>query len=145
MGEVTDCMADKENAARPTKRRVKNPETFREKVLKAADESVKPPRRSRLKGRTKFLLRPLGKAFRAIAKFPPFRFLRKPLHIIGLIIFPKYFRNSWRELRLVTWPTFKQSLRLTWAVLLFAIIFGVVIAIVDAGLQAVFKNVLLKY
>jgi preprotein translocase SecE subunit len=80
----------------------------------------------------------------SVANFPPFKPLRKPLRIIGLVIFPVYFRRSWQELKLVTWPGFKQSLRLTWAVLLFAIIFGTAVALVDYGLDAVFKRILLK-
>jgi len=67
------------------------------------------------------------------------RFLNKRRHII-----PSYFRNSWRELRLVTWPGRRETWKLTFAVFLFAIIFGVVISITDYGLDKLFRKVLLK-
>jgi preprotein translocase SecE subunit len=125
-----------EPEAKKSKRRVKNPETFRQQALKAASEANKPVRPSRIKK--------VWAPFRFIGRF--FRFLNRftPLRILGLILFPPYFRNSWKELQQVTWPTFKQSLRLTWAVLLFAIIFGASVAAVDYGLEAVFKRILLK-
>jgi preprotein translocase SecE subunit len=49
-----------------------------------------------------------------------------------------------QELRLVTWPNWKQSRQLTFAVLVFAVIFGAAIAVVDYGLDKVFRNILLK-
>jgi preprotein translocase SecE subunit len=137
-------MADKPSKAEPAKRKVKNPETFRERALKATVESDKPKQRARVGGLFAWLLRPLRSAGRAVVNFPLFKPLRWPLRIIGLIIFPKYFRNSFVELKQVTWPTWKESLRLTWAVLLFAIIFGTAVALVDYGLDAVFKRILLK-
>jgi preprotein translocase SecE subunit len=137
-------MADKPNKPTPKKRIVKNPETFRERALKANIESDKPGQRAQIQELRRQLFKPLHSAGQAIAHFPLFKPLRKPLRIIGLVIFPKYFRSSWAELKQVTWPGFKESLRLTWAVLLFAIIFGTAVALVDYGLDAVFKRILLK-
>lgn len=57
---------------------------------------------------------------------------------------PKYFRESWAELKLVTWPTRKETWKLTLAVFVFAISFGAVIALVDFGLDKIFKALLLK-
>ncbi|HET8670873.1 MAG TPA: preprotein translocase subunit SecE, partial [Candidatus Saccharimonadales bacterium] len=68
----------------------------------------------------------------------------KPFRILGLILVPPYFRNSWKELRQVTWPRFKDSLRLTFAVFAFAAVFGALVALLDYGLDKVFKEVLLK-
>jgi preprotein translocase SecE subunit len=73
--------------------------------------------------------------------FRPFRFVGR---WIGLILWPPYFRNSARELMLVTWPSFRQTWRLTFAVLSFAAVFGLLIAGVDYGLDKLFKEVLLK-
>jgi preprotein translocase SecE subunit len=137
-------MADKPSKSEQAKRKVKNPETFRERALKAAVESDKPKQRTRVRDVVRGLFQPLRTAKRAVVNFPLFKPLRKPLHIVGLVIFPRYFRNSFVELKQVTWPTWKESLRLTWAVLLFAIIFGTAVALVDAGLDAVFKRILLK-
>jgi preprotein translocase SecE subunit len=139
-------MADKPDKTTKSKKRiVKNPESFRERAVKATTEvDNKKPRLSRSKQAFKALFRPFRTLARAIGSFPPFKPLRRPLRIIGLIIFPAYFRNSWKELKLVTWPGFKESIRLTWAVLLFAIIFGTTVALVDYGLNSVFKHILLK-
>ncbi len=68
----------------------------------------------------------------------------KVFKIIGMILLPIYLRNSWIELKQVTWPNFKLSRQLTVAVIIFAVFFGVSIALVDAGLSRVFKVILLK-
>ncbi|MCA9332875.1 preprotein translocase subunit SecE [Candidatus Saccharibacteria bacterium] len=57
---------------------------------------------------------------------------------------PKFFVEAWRELKLVSWPNRKETTQLTTAVLLFAVVFGVIIAIVDYGLDKVFERLLLK-
>jgi preprotein translocase SecE subunit len=124
-------MADKQPAKAKPKRLVKNPETFRERALRASDDSDKPARSAGIKKAGGKLASPAAPLF-------------KPLRRIGRAISPAYFRNSWRELRDVTWPTWKQSRQLTFAVLVFAVIFGALIAVVDYGLDKIFRNVLLK-
>lgn len=123
------------------KRIVKSPETFRERAVKAAEEGDKPKRTSSVKtfiGKIlKPIFRPIGKLLRRIGRL-------KPIKFVGKIIFPEYFRSSWRELKLVRWPNWKQSRQLTFAVLVFAVIFGVTIAVVDYGLDKIFRNLLLK-
>jgi preprotein translocase SecE subunit len=86
----------------------------------------------------------LSAPFRFIAK--PFKWLGKykAFRFIGYIFVPPYFRNSFKELKLVTWPGKRQSIRLTYAVLGFSIVFGLAIAIVDYGLDKLSKQVLLK-
>lgn len=74
----------------------------------------------------------------------PVRIIRTPFRWLGKILVPTYFRQSWRELKLVTWPSWKQSWQLTYAVLIFAVVFGAIIAAVDYGLDKVFRNILLK-
>jgi preprotein translocase SecE subunit len=59
-------------------------------------------------------------------------------------VVPKYFVNSWREVRLVTWPSRKETWRLTMAVFIFAIVFGAMVAGVDKVLDIIFKKVVLK-
>ncbi len=133
------------------KRRIKNPETFRERAVKAAEASDEPKRTTPVKqASVKFasvifnLFRPVVGVLSKILSLKPFAWLGKVLRLIGKIIFPAYFRQSWRELRQVTWPNWKQSRQLTFAVMVFAIIFGAAIAVVDYGLDKVFRNVLLK-
>lgn len=59
-------------------------------------------------------------------------------------LIPRYFVNSWREVRQVTWPSRRETWRLTLAVFIFAIIFGALIAGVDKVLDLLFKKVILK-
>jgi preprotein translocase SecE subunit len=68
------------------------------------------------------------------------RFILKVLRWIT----PNYFIESWRELKLVTWPSRKETWRLTLAVFIFAIIFGALVAGVDKILDILFKKVILK-
>lgn len=69
---------------------------------------------------------------------------RKIGHFLGLVFLPRYVRNSWVELRRVTWPSRRETWRLTFAVLAFSVAFGVLIALVDFGLDKLFREVLIK-
>lgn len=139
-------MAD-EPDKRP-KRRVKNPETFRERALKATQATEAPKRRARARGFVRSLLRPVfGPIRRSLVKLfkvQPFKTIAKIGHWVGLLIWPRYIRNSWKELRLVTWPNWRQSRQLTFAVLAFAVVFGGAVAAVDYGLDKVFRHILLR-
>jgi preprotein translocase SecE subunit len=137
-------VAENEPTEKRPKRRLKAPaETVRERQTSAQTKTQKSS------GRVSRALRPLGWPFRKIGglsiwqskAWKPFRFLGK---WIGLIVVPPYVRNSFRELKLVTWPDWKQSWRLTFAVLAFSAVFGAFIAGVDYGLDKLFKEVLLK-
>lgn len=68
-----------------------------------------------------------------------FRFLRPFRWLV-----PRYFVNSWREVRQVTWPNRRETWRLTLAVFIFAIVFGALVAGVDKVLDLLFKKVILK-
>lgn len=59
-------------------------------------------------------------------------------------IFPKYIKNSLVELRQVDWPNRKLTINLSFAVMIFAIVFGLFVTIIDYGLDKVFKEVILK-
>jgi preprotein translocase SecE subunit len=130
-----------EQNGKSTKRLVKNPETFRERALKASEAADKPTQSSRLREASGKAVSPVFAPIKAtsgrLASFTPFR-------LVGKVIFPPYLRKSWQELRLVTWPNWQESRRLTTAVLIFAIVFGGVIAGVDYGLDKLFRNILLK-
>jgi preprotein translocase SecE subunit len=118
-------------------RPVKKAETVREKAEKAVEDSKQPRRLQNTKRRAGAPFRAIGKRGKKLGKIKPFR-------ILGFIIVPPYFRNSWKELRQVTWPSFHVALRLTFAVIVFAIVFGALIALLDFGLDKLFKQVLLK-
>ena len=66
------------------------------------------------------------------------------VRFIGKILGFKYVRDSWRELRTVTWPSIPESLRLTAAVIVFAVVFGLFVTVVDYGLDKLFRQFLLK-
>lgn len=139
-------MADKESTK--PKRRVKNPESFRERAIKASEASERPKRvhkvRAAIGSIVSPIFTPLARGLRAFFGLSIFRPIGKVLKFIGKIVFPTYFRNSLRELKYVTWPTWKQSRQLTFAVLVFAVVFGATVALVDYGLDKVFRQLLLK-
>jgi preprotein translocase subunit SecE len=112
--------------------------TIRQRAEAAQAEAEKEPTTSRLKiKQTTGRLR--GNSFsRSLAK------VFRPLKGVLRWIIPRYFVNSWREVRQVTWPSRRETWRLTGAVFVFAIIFGVVVAVVDKGLDEIFKKVILR-
>lgn len=79
-----------------------------------------------------FLLKPF--------KTKPFRFIGR---ILAKVLFISYFKASYKELKLVTWPNRKQTIQLTFAVFVFAFSIGVVIALLDYGLNKLFEIILL--
>jgi preprotein translocase SecE subunit len=129
--------------AKPKRRMVKKAETVREKAEKSAQP--KPPKKT---GPLSLALRYIAAPFRWIgrlfAKLGRFLGRYKVFRVIGKILWPTYFRNSWKELRQVTWPTRRETWRLTLAVIIFSIIFGVLIAVVDYGLDKLFKQLIIK-
>lgn len=130
-------MADQ--PAKPAKkRRVRNPETFRERAIKASEAPSKEGRGLKASAtKAASPLKPVGRQAARLGRV-------KPLRLVGRILLPRYLRNSWQELRKVEWPSRRESFRLTFAVLVFAAIFGAAIAVVDLGLDKVFRNILLK-
>ena len=113
-------------------RRLRAPsETVREKATKVQEAADKPAKK-----------RLLRSGFSKVAT--PFRKVGRVLVWIGRHIIPSYIRGAWHELRLVTWPSRRQSRQLTIAVMIFAVIFGVLVAGVDYGLDKVFKQVILN-
>lgn len=134
--------------SKPVKRRVKNPETFREKSLKASVDSGKPSLAGKITAVLGKIVKPLinlvENVFHKLNRVQPFRFIFKLLRLVGLVIAPPYIRSSLVELKQVSWPTRLISRQLTSAVLIFAVVFGIVVAIVDYGLDKIFRNILLK-
>ena len=127
------------------KRRVRKAPTIREQAEAAQAEVVKDKEPGRVR-----------RAFAAIGRFlNKTRITRNPLvkilAIIGRFILkilkfliPRYFVNSFREVRLVTWPSRRETWRLTLAVFIFALVFGALVAGVDKVLDEIFKKVVLK-
>ena len=55
-----------------------------------------------------------------------------------------YVKGSWNELRQVRWPNRTATWGLTLAVIGFTLFFAIIIVILDAGFQYLFKEILLK-
>lgn len=98
-------------------------------------------------------LRLVGRGFAWIGHRPPLKqighglrwfFRLKVVRFIGRILGFTFIRSSVRELKQVTWPTRREGFRLTSAVVFFSVVFAVVLAGVDYGLDKVFKQLLLK-
>lgn len=130
------------NRRRPRVR--KSAPTFRERqeAALAKDEAKKPSRIKSIaaKSASPFKKLKLGdnKAVKLATK--PFKLLAKGLSWLV----PRYFINAWREVRLVVWPSRRETWRLTLAVAIFALIFGAMVAGVDKGLDDLFKKLVLK-
>ena len=115
--------------SKPKKRRVKDAETFRERAERVSEKPKdKQPRR-------------LGKAAESGKKAT--QPVLRPLGKVGRLLIPAYFRNSWEELRLVTWPKFGRSLHLTFAVIVFAVIIAATVAAIDYGLDKIFRALII--
>lgn len=126
------------------KRRIRKVETVRQKAEKA--EVPKQPRRVKqattaAAGKVKQTAQ-AGRREIHLVKLPDNkagRFFGKSRRLV-----PRFFREAWAELRQVTWPNRRETFRLTSAVLIFAIVFGSVVAATDYGLEKFFRELLLK-
>ena len=125
------------------KPRVRKIETVRERnekaTLKASADAGKVKKR------------PVRTALRTATK--PFGFVAKPFKLrpvrfvfkwLGLIVLPRYFRNAYKELRQVTWTSRRQTWKLTFAVLIFAVVFGFLVTVTDYGLDKIIKRIVLR-
>lgn len=122
----------------------KSAPTVRERV-EAASASSESPKPGRIKKVAAKAGKPLGKLKLRDRKFVKLLAkLLRPIKKALVWIIPRYFINSWRELRKVVWPNRKETWRLTLAVFIFAIVFGALVAGVDKALDEIFKKVILK-
>ncbi len=126
------------------KRVLRKTESMRDKSVKSSN---KKPSGARLRRTASAATRPIKAAHRTA---------KKEYHIItpkqqGLGSFltksrrftPGYFRSSYQELKLVTWTSRRETWKLVIAVFIFSIAFGLVIAIVDFGLEKLFRKAFL--
>ena len=127
------------------------PETVRERAAKASEAEVKPRRIRNTASKANKPLKAIGRGAALGAR--PFSFLLAPFRtrparfvgrLLTKIFFLKYIRNSWRELRQVSWPNRHDTIKLTLAVFVFATAFALLVAVVDYGLDKVFKLLLLE-
>ncbi len=134
-------MADK-------KPRIRKIETVRDRRAKttaiAEAKATKTPRSHKLRRATSKLVKPLRKPAGIAAA--PFRL--RPVkftgRLVGRILWPKYFRNAYKEVRLVTWPGRTETWKLTFAVLVFAIAFGLLAAGTDVILDKIIRRIVFR-
>lgn len=121
----------------------KTPETVRERADKQTAKRNAQP--SKLKGK---IHRPLSVLRKVGAKeYHPIpvpdnkagRVLKKRVRFV-----PKFIREAWAELKLVTWPTKKQAANLTLAVFAFAIFFAIFIQLLDVVFNKLVKEIFIK-
>jgi preprotein translocase SecE subunit len=126
LGEVVADKSEKKRKIRPAA------ETVREQSARKrdsdADDAGKKTRKSSV--------------FKFVKKYT------KPIWIVpfwaGRFLIPKYFKESFRELKNITWPNRRTSRQLTYAVIIFSVIFAFLVSVVDYGLSKVFKRIFLK-
>ena len=146
-------MADDKTKKKPRIR--KAPVSYRESIEKQqAKASKQGTKRRPVRRAGKVVAWPFVRIGRFLKKIlRPFRFLlwpfkTRPMRFIGRVLkrifWPKWLRNSFKEVRQVTWPTRRETWKLTFAVFAFAIVFGTMIALVDFGLDKLFKRIILK-
>lgn len=135
----------------PTKRQVKPAPTIREKAVESANRK---PKTRKLRAAASVASTPFVASGRFVGRvLRPFRivlvpFKTRPARAMGRflasVLLLKYFRNSWKELKLVEWPDARQTVQLTIAVFVFAIFFSAVISVVDFGLDKAFQKLIIK-
>jgi preprotein translocase SecE subunit len=126
------------------KRVLKKTETVREKAVKK-EQPIKTKRVHKVASKAKL---PFSKARKIGAK--EYHPVKLPDNKIGRFLTktrkftPKFFRDAWAEVRQVTWPNRKETIKLTLAVFIFAITFSLLIGVVDYGLDRLFRELLLN-
>lgn len=131
---------------KPKRRVIQKTETLRQRAERAANDGDKPKAR-RFHAATDKASKPL----KQLKRFGKKSFhLPMPDNKFGRLMskrvkfFPSFFNNAWKEVRMVEWPSAKTTARLTFAVFIFSVIFGLMIAVVDFGLDKVFRKVFLQ-
>lgn len=133
-------MANDKSQKKPRRLR-QAPQTMRERAATSTNQQPKPKKLSRVLSKAGTPFRATGRLLGKLHIWKPFKVAGR---LIGRIIVPPYLRNSFKELRLVTWPNRKQTLQLTSAVIIFSVVFGIVVALFDFGLDKLFKQVILR-
>ncbi len=129
-----------EQISRKKLRRLRQPtQTVRERAERAAEPK---------KNRRLYIRLPFGSVIkRFLSRLGRLKFwkpLKATFRFLGRVLIPPYIRHSVYELRQVAWPNRRQTLQLTTAVIMFALVFGVIVAVFDTGLDKVFKELIIK-
>ncbi len=129
------------------KPRIRKVETVRERTVKAsakaqakAQRQPRRPIRRTLQLVSLLLKRPV-RLLTTPFRLRPVRFIGR---IIGRVLWPRYFRNAYQELRQVSWPSRRETWKLTLAVLIFAVAFGTLAAGTDFLLDKVIRRIVFR-
>lgn len=125
---------------------IKKTETLRQRAVRVTADAGKPKKR-RIHATATRASQPFRRLHRIGKKtihlpMPNNRFGR--VMNKRVTFFPSFFKKAWGELRQVEWPSNKTTARLTFAVFMFSLVFGALIAIVDFGLDKIFRKVFLQ-
>lgn len=150
-------MADKKDSKKTTpvdakaktdakKKRVRKPkESLRERNVKAAEKKGKEKRVRKVANATTSTTKKIGSVLTTEYHLTERKenneehgFFSKSRSLA-----PRYFRNSWQEIKKVTWPDFRTTWKLVFAVFVFAIVIGGFIAALDWGLEKLFREIIL--
>ena len=134
------------SSSKPKKRQLRPPKSIREQAMQNKSPEAAPKKRriSVVSVPFRLLGIPFKRADTFLGKYRFFKMVAKVLRLLSRVIFPSYIRNSFKELKLVNWPSRRESRRLTFAVIAFAVVFGALVAGLDYGLGKLFKAILLK-
>ena len=139
-------MAEKKSdTPKKTPRRRKEPETVRQKAEKEAVKRTKPTQMGRVKSKVHKPLSTLGRV--AKKEYHP---IKAPDNKVGRVLnkrvkyIPDFLVKAWRELRQVTWPTKKEAVKLTFAVIIFSIAFAILVQALDFVFSKVVKEIILR-
>lgn len=145
-------MAESKDSKSKVARVPKKQQTVRQRAEKAA--APKREKRRIVKKSASTVTKPFRVVWKVIKKIVrPLSFLlipfkTKPARFVGrvlaAVLLLRFFRDSWKELRQVTWPTARETYRMTVAVFLFALIFSLIVGVIDFGLDKVFREVFVK-
>ena len=140
-------MADTINKKRKI-RRLKNTESIREQKAKHIIKQNKTSKLTVIRAKFKGLFLAIWKIIKTILS--PFSFLLwpfrlKPVKFVGRllvkILLLQYFIGAWKEVRRIKVPSFKTTIRLSIAVFVFSIMFGILVSVTDYGLDKIFRKV----
>lgn len=139
---VADQPAEEGN--RPKRRLRASTETVRERTEKLQQRAEAPKSKGRVGIFFSGFLWPLRALGRLLARIGRFLGKYRVFRWIGYVLLPPYVRNSWRELRQVNWPDRRKTFQLTYAVIVFSVAFGLIVAGVDFVLDRIFKEIIVK-
>ncbi len=139
-------MAKKEDeAARKLPRKRKQTETIRQKAEKESVKRQKPTKAGSIKRKVHKPLSTLGKV--ASKEYHPIKVPdKKGVRVLNKRVkyIPQFIKNSWAELKQVTWPSRKDAIKLSFAVIIFSVFFAVFVQILDFLFSKVVKEIILR-